>query len=60
MRFFDTVVVENPVENVENLKLLHTIKLFGYVEKSNWDFAQKEKMRRISDILLQIFTVFLL
>lgn len=56
MRFFDTSIVENPVENVENLKLIHTVNSFGYVEKGNWDFAQKKKICRISEILLPIFT----
>ena len=57
MRFFDTSIVENPVENVEKLKLIHTVNSFGYVEKGNWDFAQKKKICRISNTVLQFFTV---
>ena len=56
MRFFDTVNVENPVENVENLKLIHTVNLFGYVKKGNWYFAQKKKMPPFLKVLLQFFT----
>ena len=57
MRFFDSSIVEKPVENVENRKLIHTIVSLVYAEIRIWDFAQKKKICRISNTVLQFFTV---
>ena len=56
MRFFDTLNVEKPVDNVENHKIIHTVNAPECVQTSHWDFAQKKKTRRISLGALSNFT----